>query len=72
MLQTLLEEIRGEVSDLNYQIICQRFLESRSVTQVAEALNLKPEQVRYRQHRLLKKLRTRQALFTGKPLTDDS
>jgi RNA polymerase sigma factor (sigma-70 family) len=67
VVQTTLEDLQAEVSSLNYNVLYMRFMENRSVSEVAEALNLKPEQVRYRQHRMLKKLRTRQRLIMGEP-----
>ena len=65
MLQTLLAELCSEVSDLNFRLLKMRFVEDRAVPEVAAALNLTPEQVRVRQHRLLKKLRAMQAVYTG-------
>jgi hypothetical protein len=38
------------------------------VADVAAELQLSPEQVWYRQYRLLKKLKARMAMFTGEPL----
>jgi RNA polymerase sigma factor (sigma-70 family) len=67
LLATLVSELRREVSDTNYRLLCLRLLEGRAVADVAAALGLAPEQAWYRQYRLLKKLQVRLALYTGKP-----
>lgn len=68
LAEMLLEELRPNVSDLNYQVVRMRLFEGRSVSDVAAALDITPEQVRSRQHRLLSKLRVRQAIYTGRTL----
>ncbi len=56
LLKTLIEELRGEVSLQNYRLLQMRVIEGQKVARVAAKLNLTPERVRYRQHRMLKKL----------------
>ncbi len=65
MLQTAIDELRTEVSELNYRVLQMRLLEAREVAEVAAELNLSLEQVSKRQHRTLKKLRARMAVYTG-------
>lgn len=68
LAKTLVEEMRSEVSASNYRLLQMRVLEGREVADVAAELKVTPERVRYRQHRLLKKLKARVAVFTGEPL----
>ena len=65
LVRTLVAELQREVSERNARLLEMRLVEGRGVTAVAAALGLTPEQVWYRQHRLLKKLRARAALFVG-------
>jgi RNA polymerase sigma factor (sigma-70 family) len=65
MLQTMLGELRAQVSELNYRVLQMRSVEQRDVAEVAAALDLTREQVRYRHHRMLQKLRARVAVYTG-------
>jgi len=66
MLQTVMDELRREVSQRSYRVLRMRLLEGRSVAEVAVALKLSPAGVRCRQHRMLRKLRARMAVYTGK------
>jgi RNA polymerase sigma factor (sigma-70 family) len=65
LLETLLEDLRREVSAENIRLLEMRLQEGRNPAEVAAALNMTPQQVWYRQHRLLAKLRARRALYTG-------
>jgi RNA polymerase sigma-70 factor (ECF subfamily) len=65
LVRTLAEELKREVSERNARLLQMRLVEGRDVATVAAALGLTPEQVWYRQHRLLKKLRARAAVFVG-------
>jgi DNA-directed RNA polymerase specialized sigma24 family protein len=67
LLESSLEELRQQISDVNYRILRMRLLEDRDVAQVAAVVELSPEQVRYRYHRVLRKLKTYLAVFTGQP-----
>jgi RNA polymerase sigma factor (sigma-70 family) len=71
LLETLLEELRQEVSETNWRLLRMRCLEGREVADVASDLGLSSEQVWYRQRRLMKKLRARVAVFTGQNLGGD-
>jgi RNA polymerase sigma factor (sigma-70 family) len=68
LLESVVEELRAQVSEVNYRILRLRLLESCDVSEVAAELKLTPEQVRYRHHRVMRKLRTRLAVFTGEPV----
>jgi RNA polymerase sigma factor (sigma-70 family) len=65
LLQTMLQEIRHEVSATNWRLLEMRFMLGSDVAQVAADLGLSSEEVRYRQRRLLNKLRRRAAALTG-------
>ena len=71
LLETLLEELREEVSETNWRLLKMRCLEGREVPEVAAELGLSSEQVWYRQRRLLKKLQARVAVFTGQAFAAD-
>ncbi len=58
LVRTMLDELRGQVTDLNYRVLHLRLVEDCSISEVAETLELTHEQVRYRCHRMLKKLRS--------------
>jgi RNA polymerase sigma factor (sigma-70 family) len=68
LLETTVETLRSELSKTNAGLLQMRILEQRDVAEVAVALRISPEQVWYRQYRLLKKLRARMAVFAGDPL----
>ena len=72
MLQTALAGLRHDASPLSYRVLHMRLMEDRSVAEVAAALGLTPARVRYRHHRMLRKLRTRLAVFVGKPFGEDA
>lgn len=67
LLETLIEDLRSQTSARNAQLLKMRLLDGRSVQDVARALDLTPAQVSYRQYRLLRKLKVRAGLYTGKP-----
>lgn len=71
LLEIVLEELRQEVSDVNYRVLHMRLVDGRSVTDVAKELDLTPEQVRYRHHRVMQKLRSRLAFFAGDSIGSD-
>ncbi len=68
VLETVREDVCGELSENNAKLLQMRLVEERDVAEVAAELQLSPEQVWYRQYRLLKKLKARMAVFTGEPL----
>lgn len=71
LLETLLDDLREEVSEINWRLLKLRCVEGREVADVARELGLSSEQVWYRQRRLLKKLRARMAVFTGQAFEAD-
>jgi RNA polymerase sigma factor (sigma-70 family) len=56
-VNSVLTELSGQVSELNFQVLYQRFIEGRTSAEVADALGLRPEQVRFRLHRMKQKFR---------------
>lgn len=66
-LATVVEELRAQMSEPNYQLLYLRLIEGREVADVARALSITPEQVWYRQHRLMRKVRARVAIYSGQP-----
>ncbi|MFQ5730501.1 MAG: sigma-70 family RNA polymerase sigma factor [Planctomycetaceae bacterium] len=68
LLDSTVSQLREELSPSNARILQMRLIDHRSVDEVARELNLTPEQVHARQYRVMKKLRTRLALYTGDPL----
>jgi RNA polymerase sigma factor (sigma-70 family) len=71
LLETLLEELRAEISEINWRLLRMRCLEGREVPAVAAELGLSSEQVWYRQRRLMRKLQARVAVFTGQAMGSD-
>jgi RNA polymerase sigma factor (sigma-70 family) len=65
MLDILLHELRSRVSATDHRIVVMRLTQGASVEEVATELHLTREQVRYRHHRALKKLRLQHATYTG-------
>ena len=57
-VRLLLAEFRHRVSRRNYHVLHMRSVEGRSVGETAAALDLTPEQVRYRHHRMMRKFRS--------------
>lgn len=60
-LERLVAALQSEVSEKNARLLQMRLVENRKVVEVAAELRIKPQQVWYRQHRLLTKLRARWA-----------
>ena len=56
------------MSPLSYRVFHTRLIEGRDVAEVAQKLCLTREQVRYRQHRVLRKLRGVAVALGGQPL----
>jgi len=65
LAKTLLDHVQTLVSEKNFAVLKMRTMEGKRVTEVAEALDLTPEQVRYRHHRVLQRLKAQKAVFTG-------
>jgi len=68
MLQTALDELRLQVSEINYRLLVMRVLEGRSEAETAAALQLTPEQVRHRKYRLQRQLQSLLSVYTGRDL----
>lgn len=56
-VRDVLDELRGQVSPLSYQVLYLRWIEDRSVAEIAAALCLSPEQVWFRHHRMKRQFR---------------
>ncbi len=65
MVRTAMEELRRQVSETNYRLFQMRTIEGCSEAETAAALNLTPEQVRYRKHRTQRKLKALLAVYKG-------
>lgn len=66
MVKTAMQELQHMVPEINYRVLEMRTIEECSEAETAAALNLTPEQVRYRKHRTQRKLKTLLAVYTGK------
>jgi RNA polymerase sigma factor (sigma-70 family) len=56
-VRRLFDHLSTQISEVNYRILRLRFFEERTPAEIAEAMGLTPDQVRYRNHRLKRKLR---------------
>lgn len=65
MVRTAMDELRQQVSETNYRVFEMRTIEGCSEAETAAALNLTPEQVRYRKHRTQRKLKALLAVYRG-------
>lgn len=52
-----LEKLSTQVAPKSYEVLCLRWIEGRTVPDIAVALDLTPEQVYYRHHRVMQKFR---------------
>jgi RNA polymerase sigma factor (sigma-70 family) len=68
VLHTVFSQLRKELSPNNIRVMEMRLIEHRSVSEVARELGMAPAMVHARQHRIMKKLQARVALYTGAPL----
>ena len=68
LLKTLMAQLAQKVDPINHRLVILRWIEGRSISEVALTLNLTEKQVVYRQHRLFRKLRATVALYRGEPL----
>lgn len=71
MVNTALAELKQRISEENYRILHLRMIEGQSEAEVAEAMGLTVEQVRYRKHRAQKKLGAILAVYTGEQFGED-
>jgi RNA polymerase sigma factor (sigma-70 family) len=65
-VRRLLGELRRRVSARSFRVVQLRWIEGRTVQEIAAALELTPQQVRFRHHRMLQKLRVLVGLCSGK------
>jgi RNA polymerase sigma factor (sigma-70 family) len=65
LLDVLLARLQKKPSAVNRRLLAMRFLQDRSIAEVARALNLTERQVTYRQHRMYRKLRVALAWYQG-------
>ena len=68
VIQTMVLKLQTEVSELNFEIFRLRALEGVSVTESAEAVGVTCDQIRYRHHRTMKKLKALASQYLGKEM----
>ena len=56
-VRSVLAELSGQVSETSFRVLYLRWIEGRTVAETAAAVELTPEQVRFRTHRLKRKFR---------------
>ncbi len=56
-VQLALAELSGQVSAMSYSVIYLRWIEGRTTAEIAATLELTPDQVRFRAHRMKRKFR---------------
>lgn len=57
MVRRVLALLSRQLSPCTYRVFCLRWIEGRTIKQIAEESGLKPEQVRFRQHRAKQRFR---------------
>jgi RNA polymerase sigma factor (sigma-70 family) len=72
VLESVIGQLREELSETNSRLMQMRLVDHRSVEDVAAELSLSPDQVHARQHRIMKKLRSMVALYTGGAISSDA
>ncbi len=55
LVHAVLDELRQQVSERSYRVVYLRWIEGRTIPEIAAALNLTPQQVRFRSHRMKQK-----------------
>jgi RNA polymerase sigma factor (sigma-70 family) len=65
VVETLVLKLQSEVSEMNFEIFRLRSLEGASVTETASTVDVTAEQVRYRHHRTMQKLKAIAATYLG-------
>jgi RNA polymerase sigma factor (sigma-70 family) len=66
VLQTMVLKLEAEVSELNFEIFRLRSLEGIGIPETAEKVGVTVNQIRYRHHRTMKKLKAIAALYLGR------
>jgi RNA polymerase sigma factor (sigma-70 family) len=64
LLRVAWRRIRSTLTDCNFQILCLRLIDERSVAEVAESLGLSDQQVWYRYHRARREVEAIGAAFS--------
>ena len=72
LMHVLLADLAKKVSPLNHRLAILRWLEDRSLAEVALLLNISEKQVTYRQQRMFRKLRSALAVYRGEPFGTNS
>jgi RNA polymerase sigma factor (sigma-70 family) len=67
LMHLLLAELAKKTTPTNHRLLILRWIEGRSLAEVALTLNLSEKQVTYRQQRLFRKLRAALAVYRGEP-----
>jgi RNA polymerase sigma factor (sigma-70 family) len=57
LVRRVLSLLRPEISEINYRLLQLRWVQGREIPAIAETLDLTAEQVRYRLHRLKRRIR---------------
>lgn len=70
VVQTMILKLQAEVSELNFEIFRLRSLEGVGVNETAETVGVTSDQIRYRHHRTMKKLKAMAALYLGQEFSD--
>lgn len=70
VIQTVIEQLREEVSATNFEVFNLRSVEGLPTPEVAARLKMAPEKVRYRHHRTFRKFRDLYLNFTGEKYED--
>jgi RNA polymerase sigma factor (sigma-70 family) len=65
VIETLVLKLQSEVSEMNFEIFRLRSLEGIGVSETAATVEVTPEQVRYRHHRTMQKLKTIAGIYLG-------
>lgn len=68
VVESMIAQLRKELPPISARLLQARLVEHRSVEEVAAELNLSPDQIYARQHRIMKELRARVSLYTGAPI----
>ena len=71
VVQTMVLKLEAEVSELNFEIFRLRSLEGIGVSETADRVGITSDQVRYRHHRAMKKLKSIASLYLGREFHSD-
>ncbi len=71
-VRKVLLELSNQVSQTSFQVLYQRWIEGRPTAEVAAALELTPDQVRFRTHRMKRKFRDLLQQSMDRDVDDDN